>query len=311
MGGENSKKSGEIGEKIAEELFNLIGWKTLDRGFNVQCKKNNEHSNQEGKKRTVHGIDFYFNYKCPLSDRVQENVIISVKNRMSYPSSERTKRTKTKGFLRDLSQAIECFVKSEKYSENKMDGLKQIENVGVLFWINSDEDKNDEIIKDIADMQITANDIKFPMYVVDNKIANFLFQSIEYSKKFFDNEQVKFLYPNTGYNNSNYEKKPCGEVLPVQYINSHIIPFKVENRNMLIITSIDRFNKEELPKLIALTQDLTNSWGDKIILAYPDYDSSKHKEDVTWAKRKFQDNKFTERIEIASYGQDFRNLKEV
>lgn len=311
MGGENSKKSGEIGEKIAEELFNLIGWKTLDRGFNVQCKKNNEHSDQEGKKRTVHGIDFYFNYKCPLSDRVQENVIISVKNRMSYPSSERTKRTKTKGFLRELSQAIECFVKSEKYSENKMDGLKQIENVGVLFWINSDEDKNDEIIKDIADMQITANDIKFPMYVVDNKIANFLFQSIEYSKKFFDNEQVKFLYPNTGYNNSNYEKKPCGEVLPVQYINSHIIPFKVENRNMLIITSMDRFNKEELPRLIALTQYLTNSWGDKIILAYPDYDSSKHKEDVTWAKRKFQDNKFIERIEIASYGQDFRNLKEV
>ena len=92
MGGENSKKSGEIGEKIAEELFNLIGWKTLDKGFNVKCIKNNEHSSQEGKKRTVHGIDFYFNYKCPLSDRVQENVIISVKNRMSYPSSERAKK---------------------------------------------------------------------------------------------------------------------------------------------------------------------------------------------------------------------------
>ena len=103
---------------------------------------------------------------------------------MSYPSSERAKRTKTKEFLRDLSQAIECFVKSEKYSENKMDGLKQIDNTGVLFWINSDEDKNDEIIKDIADMQITANDIKFPMYVVDNKVANFLLQSIEYAKNF-------------------------------------------------------------------------------------------------------------------------------
>ncbi len=74
--------------------------------------------------------------------------------------------------------------------------------------------------------------------------------------------------------------------MPVQYINSHIIPFKVENRNMLIITSMDGFNKEELPRLIALTQDLTNSWGDKIILAYPDYDSSKHKDDVTWAKKK-------------------------
>ena len=38
-----------------------------------------------------------------------------------------------------------------------MDGLKQIDNTGVLFWINSDEDKNDEIIKDIADMQIICD----------------------------------------------------------------------------------------------------------------------------------------------------------
>lgn len=311
MGGEKSKKSGETGEKIAEKLFNLIGWKTLDKGFDIQCRKNGEHSSQQGKNRTTHGIDFYFNYKCPLSDRVQENVIISVKNRMSYPPSEKEKRTKTKEFLKDLSQATECFVKSEKYRENKRDGLKQIENVGVLFWINSDEDKNDEIIKDIADMQITGIDIKFPMYIVDNKVANFLSQSIEYAKRYFDDEQVKFLYPSTGYNNSNYDKKSCGVILPVQYVNSHIIPFKVESKNMLIITSMDVFNKEELPRLIALTQDLTNSWGDKIILAYPDYDSSKHKDDVNWAKRKFQDDKFIERIEIASYGQDFRNLKEV
>ena len=311
MGGEISKKSGEIGEQIAEKVLNLIGWKTLDKGFNVKCIKNTEHSNEDGKKRILHGIDFYFNYRCPLSDRVQENVIISVKNRMLYPTSERTKRAQTKEFLRDLSQAIECFVKSEKYNENKMEGLKKINNTGVLFWINSNENKNDEIIKDIADMQITTNDIKFPMYIVDNNVANFLCQSIEYAQKFFDDKTVMFLYPSTGYNNSNYDKKSCGEILPVQYINSHIIPFKVEERNMLIITSMDGFNKEELPRLIALAQDLTNSWGDRIILAYPDYDSSKHKDDVTWAKRKFQDNKFIERIEIASYVQDFRNLKEV
>lgn len=311
MSGEKSKKSGETGEKIAENLLNLIGWRNLYSGFDITCIRNNEHALLKREKRNTHGIDLYFNYKCPLSDRGQENVIISVKNRDKYPSTERQKRTKTKEFIRDLSQAIECFIKSQKYRENKIEGLQQIENVGVLFWINSEDEKDDEIIKDISDMLILSSDIKFSIYVVDNKIASFLYRSINFTKDFFEDGQVKFLYPSTGYNNSNYDKKSCGDILPVQYINSHIIPFKVEDKNMLIITSMDTFCKEELPRLIALTQELTNSWGNKIVIAFPDYDSNKHEEDVIWAKTKFQDNKFIDKIEIKSYGQDFRNLKEV
>lgn len=71
MGGENSKKSGEIGEKIAEELFNLIGWKNPFSGFNVDCINNKEHKLKGREERKTHGIDLYFRYKCPLSDRIQ------------------------------------------------------------------------------------------------------------------------------------------------------------------------------------------------------------------------------------------------
>lgn len=310
MGGEYSKKSGEIGEKIAEELFNLIGWKNPFSGFDVDCINNKEHKLKGREERKTHGIDLYFRYKCPLSDRIQENVVISVKNRDSYPIGETGKRSEAKSFLKELSQSIECLLKSQIYKENKIDAIKQIDNAGVLFWINRNGDNDDEVIKDIANMQLTASDIRYPMYIVDNKVANFLYQSVNFAKHYFEDGQIKYLYPNTGYNNSNYDKTSCGELLPVQYINSHIIPFKEETKDVLIITVMDKFNREELPRLIALAQDLTSSWGSKIVIAFPDYDSNKHGEDVIWAKNKFQDQKFIDKIEIRSYGQDFRNLKE-
>ena len=237
-------------------------------------------------------------------------MVISVKNRDSYPNGETGKRSEAKRFLIELSQSIECLLKSQIYKENKIEGIKQVDNVGVLFWINKNGYNDDEVIKDIANMQLTSPDIRYPMYIVDNKVATFLVQSINFAKNYFEEGQVKYLYPNTGYNNSNYDKTSCGELLPVQYINSHIIPFKEETKDILIITIMEGFNKEELPRLIALAQDLTSSWGSKIILAFPNYDSYKHEQDVIWAKNQFQDQKFIDKIEIRSYGQDFRNLKE-
>lgn len=311
MGGENSKKSGEIGEKIAERILNLIGWKNPFSGFNVDCINNKEHKLKGREERKTHGIDLYFRYKCPLSDRIQENVVISVKNRDSYPKGETGKRSEAKEFLRELSQSIECLLKSQIYKENKIAGIRQIDNAGVLFWINKNGNDDDEVIKDIANMQLTSSDIRYPMYIVDNKVANFLYQSINFAKNYFEDGSVRYLYPpNTGYNNSNYYKTSCGELLPVQYINSHIIPFKEETKDILIMTIMEEFNREELPRLIALAQDLTSSWGSKIVIAFPNYDSYKYDHDVIWAKNQFQDQKFIDKIEIRSYGQGFRNLKE-
>lgn len=60
MAGERSKSIGEIGESIAENFFNKIGWGLPKKGIYYPCIKPKKHalpSSVKGEK-TQHGIDF-------------------------------------------------------------------------------------------------------------------------------------------------------------------------------------------------------------------------------------------------------------
>lgn len=76
--GEKSKKSGEIGEKIASELLLLIGWKNSLHNINIDCNSP-KHENESGKQRSTHGEDQVFIYHNPFHDDRTDIVHVSVK----------------------------------------------------------------------------------------------------------------------------------------------------------------------------------------------------------------------------------------
>ncbi|MGB3726529.1 MAG: hypothetical protein WA981_12230, partial [Glaciecola sp.] len=68
MAGERSKSIGEVGEKIAENFFNKIGWGLPQKGVYYPCYKKEQHalpSSQSGEKNQ-HGIDFVVSYRSSL-----------------------------------------------------------------------------------------------------------------------------------------------------------------------------------------------------------------------------------------------------
>ena len=50
MAGEISKKSGDIGEKIAEKLLEKIGWKEQIHNISIACSDDN-HVNSSGNQK--------------------------------------------------------------------------------------------------------------------------------------------------------------------------------------------------------------------------------------------------------------------
>ena len=75
---ELSKKRGEFGEELVTRLLKLIGWSNPIKGYDVPCTKKQFHR-LSGEERISHGVDFIYQYDCPLFARTQELVLVSSK----------------------------------------------------------------------------------------------------------------------------------------------------------------------------------------------------------------------------------------
>jgi hypothetical protein len=151
------------------------------------------------------------------------------------------------------------------------------------------------------------------VYLVDNKRATFLLESINYANNLFENCKSEFYYPDTGFNIQNIGSKKSGPVLPVQYINSNVLPFKIIDANKtqsLLLCLNDNFSEDYLRRFIGLAQNLTQKWPHHVILAFPDYRESENKEVVSFVKSEFSDKDFVDRIKVKSFKQDIRTLEE-
>ena len=54
--GEDSKKSGEIGEKLTTNILSSIGWLMSLHNVSIKCNTP-EHLSEKGKQRSTHGED--------------------------------------------------------------------------------------------------------------------------------------------------------------------------------------------------------------------------------------------------------------
>ena len=302
--GEWSKKIGEYGENVVENFLSVVGWQDLAKGETIKCsKQKGEHTDQQGKTKHTHGIDFLYSYKSPLVDSQLNNIIISSKfETQKYPKSA-TK--KFKWFITDLINTMDCF----DYSDLKDQLLQEysynsINDVGVLFWLNNQENSNDDIISVVSSTRfdICQNN---SIYIMDNKRVGFILEIMKFIKA--KNEyNYSFYYPVTGQNLNPLTRNNSGSILPVEYLNSSIIPIRLEKNNnqqevSLFLGIIDGFEKDTFMRLMGLAKDISTNLVGQVIIGFPDYNELNHKDIVSIAKQGFQDVAFTKTVNVVNF----------
>ena len=302
--GEWSKKIGEYGENVVEKFLSTIGWREPLKGITMQCSMlNGEHKNDKGESVKTHGIDFLYSYINPLVDGQLNNIVISSKYSMEkYPSSP---TQKFKWFMTDLINTMQCFGCSEK--KNEIAGqysCSSIQDIGILFWLNGAKDGNDDLISTVASARIdfVSNN---PVYVVDNKHVAFILELMKYIKSLQD-YKYSFYYPSTGLNINPLTRKNTGVFMPVEYINSSLIPLKLENKNnsnetILFIGTIENFEEDSFIRLMGLAKDLSTNLAGQVIIAFPDYNQLEHEDSIKIANLGFQDADYTKTIKVVNY----------
>ena len=301
--GEFSKRIGEIGEEIVVEFLALIGWYQPVRNFDIPSIDPEKH------EKKTHGIDAYFHYKSPLISKTLENVLMSVKySKDKYPNSP---VAKFKNHYTDLGKAIESFKKSDIRAKN-INNRSDIEAVfdrGILFWLNNvDEDSNDLIFK-LSKLEAPKDFNHDGIFLVDNNKIEFFFSAIEFAKREYPNKEIEFTYFNTGLNGDNDTPKN-GKIMPIQYLASNILPMRVQienDKNTLILCSKEKFEEDELIKLIGLAKNITANYQSKTVIAFPDYNRLLHEQIVDGAIQTFEEYSFTNLISVKNFNQNYRN----
>lgn len=304
--GEKSKLIGEYGEKSVENFLKLIGWAKTHQNIEFACTK-------ESHNKRTHGLDFFFTYKSPLVDLVLKKIHISVKfSDKPYPNSP---SSTFKKHFEDLATAIECF-KTSQQSREIISGIRDYtksENVGLLFWLTNDETSYDDLIPKIANVRFSEDYNYDSLYIVDNKRIDFIYRSLKYAISRFRDSDITFFYPDTGKNIIPTTKKNFGKILPVEYINSSILPLRIEEsatgKTTLALYTIEPFEIEDLKRLISLSKELSKSWPSKILILFPDYNEVRNSSEVRIAKSAFEEETFTEQISVESYNDNFKSLQ--
>lgn len=309
MSGENSNKSGNDGQKIVIQLLKLAGWTSVTPPIQFPCSLGLEHSVKEGSKKYNHNIDGFYQYSSPLIHKHHDIIFISSKHSQKSYSYI---KDNINDHIEDICKSLECGAISEEISEyvEKNEFIKNY--LGVLFLIASDKDKNTDIVKEIEDSIKTPKFNFETLYIVDNKRATFLLSAINTAQEFNPRAKLKFIFPDTGRNHENESLLLSDTFMPIQYINSSILPIVLENENKIscLIFSIDAFEKDSLKRLIWFAHKVIG-YTNEIVIFFPDYDETPHSKDVLSIKQLFKDTDFMMKISVRRYNQyDFITLKQ-
>ncbi len=302
--GEWSKKIGEYGEDVTKKFFEVIGWNDMLKGVDIPyC--NEFHKDESDNKRNSHGVDFIFSYMNPLVSEQLSNVLISVKYKTEkYPNSA---TSKFKKYISDLVTALECYDFSDlKNNTVSGFGTSTINDAGVLVWLNNNSGSDDDLISKVSNARIAENQLNKSLFILDNKRVAFLLEVMKYVKTKTNNYNYSFYYPNTGRNINPITRENDGKILPLEYLNSSIIPIKLVNKHndkekCLILATIDNFEEDDLIRLIGLSKDISTELVGEVIIAFPDYDELQHETSVSLAKQKFQAQNYTKNIQVVNF----------
>ncbi|MVN92024.1 hypothetical protein [Mucilaginibacter aquatilis] len=113
----------------------------------------------------------------------------------------------------------------------------------------------------------------------------------------------EFLYIETGLNYREDIKTKSGFILPVEYINSSIIPIKYSNSESenIVLYAIDAYNEEDLKKLIGLANKLSGAFAGAIDILFPDFVINGNENSVRKVTEYFRDSNLARKIKVLSY----------
>lgn len=306
--GEASKTSGELGEKIAEKLLEIIGWLGSLHNVNIPC--NNEvHIGSSGNQRKSHGEDRVYIYNNPFHDDFTEVVHVSVKNNLKkYPVAQ-TLRKKFRSHYSDLQETIDCAVRNPEINEliSAFRGRSNISHSGLLIWVHNDENNvNSDIKKELSSVRLDQDD-RYPVYLIDNERAGFILSVIDHVSR--SSGDASFYYPQIGTSIKVAEER-CGSYLPLELIASDVVLFVVEElgRKVLYLYANQPFESEAYKKLIHYALKFSAGLVNDIKIGMPDFNVAKHDNEAKKARFSFQERK--ERIEPFSFKRSILNLLE-
>ncbi len=307
--GEWSKKVGDVGEEIAGVFLQMIGWGAAQRGVAFPCFRPEVH-NKSGDGRGTHGVDYLTARRSPLVDSLGQNLLISVKfSSEPYPRSPN--RIFKKHFT-DLAHTLECFKNSEARSRllQTVRGVTRTQDIGVLLWINNDRKEDGDVINQASRAILPDTLDHEAIYAMDNRRAQFVFNSVHYARGIGSGHDVAFFYPDTGKNVNPQTKETHGTFLPVEYINSSVLAFRIADKSsaerILLLSTIESFSEAGLKRLMGLAQSISLDLCSKVILAFPDFDKLNHSNMVQSAKSCFSNATFVAATEVHCYEDDFR-----
>lgn len=305
MSGEASKKSGEIGEKLAKEFLKLIGWNPSISTINIPCVKESEH------KQKSHGDDGLYVYNSPFTDGTTEIVHVSVKHKANgYPKGTQGLRTELKKHLIELNKIIACAKLSKDVSriiDAHQSKPKRIHR-GLLVWVHSDESTLDRDIRtEISDMQL-SDEYTTPIFLVDSGRLSFIFNAIRHCQN-VKLDSFDFYYPRLG-SAVLADHNRFGNSLPLELIVSDVLPIRgmKDHQPKLYLYVREKFSVAALKKIYALAYSFADAWVDDIHIGFEDYNESRDSQLRDEALLAFESR--TKNISVFSYKASLLNLLE-
>ena len=123
-------------------------------------------------------------------------------------------------------------------------------------------------------------------------------------------EKADFIYPKTGFNISS-SNLGYGSKLPLLYLNSNVIPLRIEDKGekYLFMLIKDNFSEESFISLINLAKNLNSlQTTNSTIFSFPNFNKFDHEQivDKVLALREIDEN-LRIQIKVVKHNIDFRN----
>lgn len=304
--GEFSKYVGEVGEEIVSDFLKLFGWRNLCSNKQLDCIVG-EHD------KKTHGIDALYVYSSILQKQSLVSVVVSAKySSVPYESVKSTFRD----HFKDLAQTIECYSKSQlkRNITKQFSGSSRKEDIGVLFYLNNDENEsNDNIKSKIINIRIDSSLKYTAIHVIDNARAKFLYSSLNFIKK--RHGEISFFCLNTTLNVASSIRH--SKIMPVEYITSPIIPISVpdENGRKFILLCDFNYSKESLALVYKLARKLCSDFASHYEIYFNKYNKltdSPSVDEVKMAQSFDADSEDTTEIKLIvdTYNSTFRSVSD-
>lgn len=287
MSGEDSKRSGEIGEKLAASFLELIGWSGSLQSISVECT-NKSHRTPSDNQKLSHGDDRVFIYNNPFYDSRTDIVHISVKNNLNgYSTNESTLKSELKLHVEEANDIISCAQYDTKLSKllSNFAGRRHKEHTGLLIWTSSElKSCKENILTIVKNVKSLDPKCVKNVYMVDGARIEFFRQIIEHAKNLSSNS-YEFIYPETGGLVNRLDERH-GRILPLEMIVADVIPMKVHTPNgaALVIYVNQPFEQDAYRRALSFALGIAGAWPSEIQIGFPDFNAAHHTNDARAAE---------------------------